>query len=337
MFSKLVQRDFLSVEPHLRRMPDGELLLVCTCGGTAEPAPENRTYFWHSADEGRTWSARQELCPGVQRAAYCTEVFVLGERVVAYIALHSGKFTDWTCEMYESCDSGHHWKSIGRCLVDGEYTFMRSGIALAEGGILMPYQHYPVSAEEDARLRAEGKYCWNADIDHVESGVMFSRDGYRFEKRGAVKTYFRDQPVRWQWPEPTIVQLTHGFAMLLRINGAGVLYRSDSADGRTWSQPRPTDIPNPNNKPKLIRMQDGAVALINTPNPALGMKHRNPLEIWISDDDMRTWRYKKRVLDFPGWLSYPDGFADGKRIVFSFEVNRHDIYLADCDVSDFYA
>ena len=83
-------------------------------------------------------------------------------------------------------------------------------------------------------------------------------------------------------------------------------------------------------------MNGGAVALINTPNPELGFRHRNPLEIWISDDDMRTWRYKKKVLDFPGWLSYPDGFADGDRIIFSFELNRHDIYLADCDISDFF-
>ena len=127
-----------------------------------------------------------------------------------------------------------------------------------------------------------------------------------------------------------------GFAMLLRINGAGVLYRSDSKDGLHWSKPCPTDIPNPNNKPKLLNLNGGAVALINTPNPELGFRHRNPLEIWISDDDMRTWRYKKKVLDFPGWLSYPDGFADGDRIIFSFELNRHDIYLADCDISDFF-
>ena len=333
MFSKLVQRDFLSVEPHLRRMPDGELLLVCTCGGTAEPAPENRTYFWHSADEGRTWSARQELCPGVQRAAYCTEVFVLGERVVAYIALHSGKFTDWTCEMYESCDSGHHWKSIGRCLVDGEYTFMRSGIALAEGGILMPYQHYPISAEEDARLRAEGKYCWNADIDHVESGVMFSRDGYRFEKRGAVKTYFRDQPVRWQWPEPTIVQLSDGaIAMLLRYNGTGALYRSDSADGgRSWSQPVRTDIPNPDNKPQLLRLDGTRIALLNTPNGVCGFEHRNPLEVWVSCDDLRTWK-KICVTCFDGCYSYPSAAlsSDGNSLHIAVDFNRHDVYFLSC-------
>ena len=333
MFSKLVQRDFLSVEPHLRRMPDGELLLVCTCGGTAEPAPENRTYFWHSADEGRTWSARQELCPGVQRAAYCTEVFVLGERVVAYIALHSGKFTDWTCEMYESCDSGHHWKSIGRCLVDGEYTFMRSGIALAEGGILMPYQHYPVSAEEDARLRAEGTYCWNADIDHVESGVMFSRDGYRFEKRGAVKTYFRDQPVRWQWPEPTIVQLSDGaIAMLLRYNGTGALYRSDSADGgRSWSQPVRTDIPNPDNKPQLLRLDGTRIALLNTPNGVCGFEHRNPLEVWVSYDDLRTWK-KICVTCFDGCYSYPSAAlsSDGNSLHIAVDFNRHDVYFLSC-------
>ncbi len=95
MFSKMIQREFMSVEPLLRRMPNGELLCVCTCGGTMEPAPENRTYFWHSADEGRTWSSRTLLSDEDRTATYCTELFVFGNRVLAYLCHHTGKFTDW--------------------------------------------------------------------------------------------------------------------------------------------------------------------------------------------------------------------------------------------------
>ena len=53
---KLVHRDTLSCEPILRRMPNGELLLVSQCGDVSEPAPGNRVYVFHSRDEGETWS-----------------------------------------------------------------------------------------------------------------------------------------------------------------------------------------------------------------------------------------------------------------------------------------
>ena len=97
-----------------------------------------------------------------------------------------------------------------------------------------------------------------------------------------------------------------------------------------------TDIPNPNNKPKLVDLKNGEIALLNTPGNGVGFKYRTPLEIWISDDGMKTWYYKKRITDFPGWLSYPDGFYERTtdEILFTFELNRHDIYFVRADISD---
>ena len=50
---ELVHCDTLSCEAIVRRAPNGELILVCQCGGTGEPMPENRVYVFHSADGGR--------------------------------------------------------------------------------------------------------------------------------------------------------------------------------------------------------------------------------------------------------------------------------------------
>ena len=46
---------------------------------------------------------------------------------------------------------------------------------------------------------------------------------------------------------------------------------------------------------------------------------------------MESWAYKKDVVDYVGWLSYPDGIVsdDGKKISFAFELNRHDIYFVE--------
>ena len=74
-------------------------------------------------------------------------------------------------------------------------------------------------------------------------------------------------------------------------------------------------------------MDDGRIALLNTFNSDDGFEYRTPLEIWISSDDMKTWEVKKTLLDFPAWISYPDGFIEDNIIYVSIEFNRHDIYF----------
>ena len=66
----------LSCEPLIVRCANGELLCVCQCGGTYEPAPENRVYAFHSADNGETWSKKESIYPedGSQRQIYRLEM-----------------------------------------------------------------------------------------------------------------------------------------------------------------------------------------------------------------------------------------------------------------------
>lgn len=332
----MVHRDSLSCEAIVRKLSDGSLLLLSQCGGLSEPCRENRVLVFHSKD-GEKWSKPALIREENGRALYATDVDVKGDTITAYITEHNGGYLDTDCYALVSGDGGNAWVRRELPVFRNTFVFLRGTIHTKDGKTLIAYQHYPITKEENDLLIREGKNILESSLPSVLCGTLVSDDGIHFQKSNdiVITNLYGGRRI-WQWPEPTVVELSDGFAMLLRVNGAGVLYRSDSADGVNWSEAYPTDIPNPGNKPKLIRMQGGAVALINTPNPNLGMSNRNPLEIWISDDDMRTWRYKKRVLDFPGWLSYPDGFADGDHIIFSFEVNRHDIYLADCDVSDFY-
>ena len=332
----MVHRDSLSCEAIVRKLSDGSLILLSQCGGLTEPCRDNRVLVFHS-DDGERWSAPLPIQEDNGRALYTTDVWVEGDTITAYMTEHNGDYLDDVCFALVSRDRGYTWKRQELPVFRDSFVFLRGTIRTSDGRKLIAYQHYPIPKEENDRLVKEGKTVSDSAIPAVLCGTLVSENGTEFRKSNDIEVPCELGGKRiWQWPEPTVAELSRGFAMLLRVNGAGQLYRSDSEDGLTWSEMYPSGIPNPNNKPKLIRMEGGAIALIHTPNPALGMKNRNPLEIWISDDDMKTWRYKKRVLDFPGWLSYPDGFADGRRIVFSFEVNRHDIYFADCDVSDFF-
>ena len=138
----------------------------------------------------------------------------------------------------------------------------------------------------------------------------------------------------WAWTEPTLIELSNGdVVMLMRVDGSGCLWRSDSENGgKTWSKAVPTDIPNPGNKPKLLALSGGRIGLIHTPNPIVGrLNVRYLLALWISHDDMRTWPEKHILTDFPGYYCYPDGFVEDNRIYFTIEINRHEILLFVCD------
>lgn len=334
---KLVHRDTLSCEPILRRMPNGELLLVCQCGDVSEPAPGNRVYVFHSADDGETWNRPALIREDDGRAVYQTEVTVIGGRVIVYLALHNGRFVDWVGDRLVSDDCGYTWTSIGPLPGYETYAFPRGAIRLRNGGLMMPVQHYPVSRQENERMRRENRMVFDAEVDRVENDVLLSHDeGESWEAFCGPQIMMKGATGRkWVWSEPTILELKDGrVVMLLRVCGTGCLWRSESVDGgRSFSLAVPTDIPNPNNKPKLLRLQDGRIALIHTPNSILGFAGRNPLAVWLSEDEMKTFSERRIITDFPGVFCYPDGFSEGGHVMFSIEYNRHDILFMDVDLS----
>lgn len=334
----MVHRDSLSCEAIVRRLKDGSLFLVCQCGGVKEPAIENRVLVFRSND-GKKWSEGEPIVPENGMANYATDVDVDENGVITVsMTEHSGGYLDTKGFSLISRDNGQSWVRQPLPVFGEKFCFLRNSFRAKNGVKYTAYQFYDIPKEENDNLSAAGKCVFDTSLQYVRCGLISTRDTINYRKSEDILVANEWEGKRiWQWPEPAPIQLSDGsFSMLLRINGAGWLYRCDSADGAVWSAPYATDIPNPNNKPKLLPLKDGSIALINTPNSATGMKYRNPLEIWISDDDMKTWKYKKRVLDFPGWLSYPDGFAEGDKIMFSFEVNRHDVYFASVDISDYF-
>ncbi|HEY8443278.1 MAG TPA: sialidase family protein [Clostridia bacterium] len=334
---KLIHMDTLSCEPIARRMPNGDLLTICQCGDVKEPAPLNRVYAFRSKDEGQTWSPKELVYPEDGQAVYNTEVMVLNDEVTLFLTLHNGYFDDWKCVMMKSYDSGYTWVNAGPPPYLDSYTFVRGQITLKNGAILIPYQQYPLTREQREWLKINKTYVWKSGVKTVRAGVIISYDGGKtFEKGGAIDISLERG---WIWPEPTIVELSNGaITMLLRMDGAGYLYRSDSFDGgKSWTEPIKTDIPNPNNKVKLLKFNDGRIALLHTPNSSLqGLRSRNPLSVWISNDDLKSWYYKKDLTDFDGCFSYPDGFitSDQKHIMFTVDFNRHDIYFVDHEIEE---
>ena len=321
----------LSCEPMIERAANGELVCVCQCGGVTEPDIENRVLVYHSKDNGETWSGGEKIYPEDGNAVYCTEMTVHGDTLTAYLTVHSGRFLIWNCVMMRSRDNGYTWENCGNPPFFPEYTFIRGELRTRDGRILLPYQHYPIPREErDRVLREEGAQALvlRAKTPYCESGVLISADeGRTYEKYRACRMDLSDH---WIWSEPTVAELSDGtVVMLMRCCLSGRLYRCDSHDGgKTWGEVCETDIPNPSNKPRLIPLDNGRIALFHTPNPTSQKGvwgKREPFEMWISDDDMKTWHEKIRLTDFPGNYDYSDGFYEDGHIHLVIEHNRHSI------------
>lgn len=343
MFIKLVHMDSLSVEATVRRAGNGDLLLFCTCGDNREPAPENRVYMFRSFDDGKTWSKKQMIHDEDGAAHYqtCAAVLPDGE-IRVFITRHEGGFLDWTNYYLFSRDNGYTWQKRDlTCLP--RYAFVRDMVILNSGRIVFPYHYYPVTEEQVEACRRDDKLIVYAPVSHVETGLLISDDGGNtfIKKPAFVQT--REELLSlgglgWTWTEPTVVELElEHLVMFFRTDRSGCLWRTDSYDsGESWQKPSKTDIPNPSNKPQLIKTHGGEIVLINTPKGAESrwqIAERHPLEFWLSKDGLKSWYKKIRVSDFPGAYSYANGIVeeDG-HLRLAFEFNRHDIYYLDCDL-----
>lgn len=328
---KLIQRELLSCEAIVRRAPNGELILVSQCGDVTEPAPLNRVYVWHSKDDGESWSKRELIVPEDGRAVYQTEVSVIGDEIRVYLTFHSGKFCNNEHVTLISKDSGYTWTRGEDLPLDGFY-FIR-GLLQEGNDHYLPYQLYDIKKEVSAQLHSENKYIWDAGLNVVRSGVLISHDNgktyTRCEREALQPLKDAEGKLKFVWSEPAIARLPNGdLAMLLRKDQSGRLEITYSSDnGNTWSMPVTTDIPNPTNKVKTFNLPDGRIALFHTPNPKHGMANRNPLEVWISADGMKTWEIKKSLWEIDGWISYPDGFIENGVAYVAVEFNRHDVYF----------
>ena len=310
----------------LRIMPDGEWLSFVTTGGMKEPEVDNFIGLCRSNDEGEVWGPLETVLRFEGKACLFSEAAIQGDRLVLYVHTHDGRFGQWENWIISSADNGHTWTAPQAFAPMPRRAFFWTLYHASWGEWILPYQHYATDGDVEASP-LEGR----AENLRAMNGVLTSSDEGRTWQvsQGVGPTY--------GWAESNVVELSDGrLALLIRADKTGYLLRTESADhGRTWSAPVASDIPGPGSKFRLHRLSDGRIVLIN--NPSSRTKHpnskqaaaleRNPLAMWISDDDMQTWGYKRVLTDFPGMLAYPDGVVDEAEgyVHFVFDYNRHDV------------
>jgi predicted neuraminidase len=308
----------------LRIMPDGEWIVFFMTGGCTEPELANFVALCRSTDQGETWGPLEVVLQRDDRGCTMTEVVVDDGQITIFVNIHRGWFDGWTNYTITSTDAGHTWTAPELFTPLPHRGFIRNRFVMPTGEWLFPYQYYPPTGDPEASPLDDGSFT------QMQVGVLTTADQGR--------TWTDSSRVAGQcWAENNLVRLSDGrLVMLARADGTGCLWRSESTDGgRTWSELVRTDIPNPGSKFRLWQLRDGRVVMVHNPNPQTShpnSKHyascnRNPLALWVSDDDLQTWGYRRVLVDFPGHLAYPDGVVDEAEayVHFVFDYNRHDV------------
>lgn len=309
-----------------RRLPNGQQAVFFLTGNQFEPQPGNFVALCRSDDEGETWGPLETVITNHPGGVTLSEVIVHEGMISVCLQIHDGSFDRWRTAVIRSSDNARTWSEPEDFSPLPRRSMIRTLFRTSRGEWLLPYQYYePVDGNWEASVIRDGSLDrpWNGTLSASTPNGPWT-DSQRI--RGARG-----------WSEANIAELSDGrLVMLSRSDGAGVLLRSESRDqGRTWSDFERSDIPNPGSKIRLFQLKGGRIALLHNPSGVTSHANgkpwcavnRNPLALWISHDDMRTWSYQHVITDFPGMLAYPDGEvdADERFIHFAFDYNRHDV------------
>jgi hypothetical protein len=175
-------------------------------------------------------------------------------------------------------------------------------------------------------------------LDHRRLIVPLYSDGFSFSLMAITddwgKTWRTSAPLVGQGNiQPSIAQKRDGTLFtLMRDNGPAPkrLHMSESRDrGETWTSVADSDLPNPGSGAEITRLRNGHWVLIYNDTE----RGRHSLAVAISDDEGRTWKWKRHLefdppgpeagaYHYPSIIQARDGTLHAS---YSFHLNRKDV------------
>ena len=338
----------LACGPIIVECANGDLLCGWLSGSAKEPATDNCVLMSRSTDGGQRWSEPEIFIPAGEMAGALTNMHKTQDgRIVVFGAQWPSEqeYTVWHYFKMESFDNGHTWSKPQKFEIHNTNGF------IGAGPIVLPNNKYLyVGSFFDKRKEPLGSSVVDIAMAKDESAVKLlekidSSSKLHSGKFGRylhgccvfvadddVSTDFIEHGYIANRPlgllEPTAVQLKSGrIVMLMRAEWGGFLWCSESDDnGRSWSQAKQTDIPNPSSLACLVKLPDDRIALINNPSGGrVGHRDlRSPLSLWISNDCMKSWEIKTDLFE-GGQLAYPHGIVYNGDVVFVYDKNRREV------------
>ncbi|MHA1821201.1 MAG: exo-alpha-sialidase [Promethearchaeota archaeon] len=160
-------------------------------------------------------------------------------------------------------------------------------------------------------MTRNGRYILPAYVEFRDYfGVFYISDdqGKHWKDCGARVKIKDDEVPKWankKWGrlvlQPTLLERDDGsiIALMRAVRPLGKMYYSESLDnGNTWSDAKPYILPNPGGAFHWMRLKSGNVAIVYNHAPVkdkIGFE-RNPLTIALSEDEGRTWKYRRNIM-----------------------------------------
>lgn len=259
--------------------------LAAWFGGAAEGRPD--VAIWGARLAQGKWSAPFELArePGI--AAYNPVLFRTRDGALWLYYRFGPSPQTWTSARMSSRDGGRTWQAV-------EYL---------PAGLHGPIKNKPLVLEDGTVVSGTSVESYRSWACWVER----SRDHGR--------TWTRSEPIAMPPPapasggrpsgiiQPAIVPLGgKRLRMFVRATvDIGRICYADSNDlGVTWSDPKPTSLPNPNSGIDAVALRDGRIVLVYNHTA----KGRSPLNAAVSRDG-EEWRMFATLESEPGEYSYP--------------------------------
>jgi predicted neuraminidase len=254
-------------------------LVAAWFGGTHERAPD--VGIWVSRLFDSHWSPLVEVATGIQpnapRLPCWNPVLFQPKDGLLLLFYKVGPSPEkWWGMLTTSADDGVTWSTPKR-LPDGIIGPAKDKpILLSDGSILSP------SSTED-----------NGAQIHFETSTDNGQSWTKTDSLNDGKDL--------RLIQPTLLDHGKGLIQYLCRNRQGNIYQGWSTDnGKTWDDPSPTDLPNPNSGIDAVQLKDGRSLLVYNHSP----DNRTPLNIAISPDG-KTWKPVITLENADAQFSYP--------------------------------
>lgn len=273
------QAPFLSCHASTLVEVDGGDILSAWFGGTREGNPD--VGIWTSRRSDGKWSEPVEVAQEPEVACYNPVLFRNPDGEVWLSYKFGPSPQTWTGALRTSPDEGRTWSPV-RYLPAGLYGPIKNKpLILSDGTIL-------------AGTSVESHRAWTCWVERSEdNGKTWTRHG-PIVRPGVARGII----------QPTLVPLADGrirmFVRSTRRIGR-ICYADSSDEGRTWTEARPTNLPNPNAGIDAVALKDGRIVLVYNHSE----RGRSPLNVAVSKDGGDTWNSFLRLESEPGEYSYP--------------------------------
>ncbi len=275
----------------LAELDNGDLYLAYY-GGSGEYGVDTTVFGARLAQGSEEWTAPEVIAD----TPFCSE----GNPVV----WQAPDGLVWLCYVVRPGDT---WSSSiikAKISKDGAKTWSDSMLLATEPGMMV-----------------RGKPILLNDGDYLLP--VYHETGQDRERVGADTTslFLRHNPETRTWSEssrirsvngnlqPAVAQLDDNHLICYCRRGGdyeittnGYIIRAESHDGgRTWSEGKNTEFPNPNSAVDLVKLKNGHLMLIYNDS----MWQRAPLSVAVSTDGDRTYPYRRNIVEGPGPYAYP--------------------------------